>query len=121
MKNLTDRISRTNQAAQAEREDSPERIQSGPALRLQSKTNLLAKTQEAAQADLLISVKLLDENGEEKGTALDATLIATDGCTAANAALPRIKAAKTVIVSKISGTWYVINPTIIDSGECTPA
>ena len=118
MKNLTDKVFRIDQAARAEREDSPERIQSGPSLRLQSKMNLLAKTQEAAQANLLISVKLLDENGLEKGAAFDATLIATDGCTAANAALPRIQSAKTVIVSKIGGTWYVVNPTIIDSEAC---
>jgi len=77
-----------------------------------------AKTQEAAQADLLISVKLLDGEDNEIGDAFDATFISTDGCTAANAALPRVQTAKTVIVSKVGGTWYVINPTIIDSEAC---
>jgi len=78
----------------------------------------LALTQEAAQADLFISVKLLDSGGTVMGEAFDATLIATDGATAANAALPRIATSKTILITKIGDTWYVVNPTIIKSTVC---
>jgi len=77
-----------------------------------------ATTMEVAQADLFISVKLQDRDGAVMGDAFDATLIATDGATAANAALPRIAASKTILITKIAGTWYVVNPTIIKSTVC---
>ena len=79
---------------------------------------LRATTQEAAQSDLLISVKLQDEDGAVMGDPFNATLIATDGATAANAALPRIANSKTILITKIAGTWYVVNPTIIKSAVC---
>ena len=77
-----------------------------------------ATTMEVAQADLFISGKLQDRDGAVMGDAFDATLIATDGATAANAALPRIAASKTILITKIAGTWYVVNPTIIKSTVC---
>lgn len=77
-----------------------------------------AKTQEAAQGDLLISVKLLDSNGDEVGDAFDATFIATDGATAANSALPRVADDSVILITQIDGTWYVVNPTLIKSSAC---
>ena len=77
-----------------------------------------AKTQEAAQADGLISVKLLDSDGVVTGSAFDATFIMTDGATAANTCLPRVQTNKIVLVSQIQGTWYVVNPTLTDSEAC---
>jgi hypothetical protein len=79
-----------------------------------------AQTQEAAQGNLFISVKLLNAECTEIGPAFDALFVATDGCTAANAALPRVGINKTIIVSKIGVTWYVITPTLTDSDPCTP-
>jgi hypothetical protein len=77
-----------------------------------------AKTQEAAQADAYISVKLLDDADAEVGDAFDATCIFTDGATAANTCLPDVATGKTVLISKIQGTWYIVNPTFTDWSEC---
>ena len=77
-----------------------------------------AKTQEAAQADLNISVKLLDADGNVTGDAFDAAFIDADGVTAANSALPRVATSKDILVTKIHGSWYVINPTLIKSSVC---
>ena len=77
-----------------------------------------AKTQEAAQADAYISVKLLDSGGTEYGSAFDATCLFTDGATAANTCLPDVQTAKTILISKIDNTWYIVNPTFIKYSEC---
>lgn len=77
-----------------------------------------AITQEAAQADLYISVKLTDASGSATGSAFDAKFIATDGATAANACLPRVATSKTILITLVEGTWYVVNPTLIDSETC---
>ena len=77
-----------------------------------------AKTQEAAQSDAYISVKLLDSDGNVVGDAFDATCIFTDGATAANTCLPDVATGKTVLISKIQGTWYIVNPTFTDWSEC---
>ena len=79
---------------------------------------LRAKTQEAAQGDAYISVKLLNAAGSEVGAAFDATCIFTDGATAANTCLPDVATGKTVLISKIQGTWYIVNPTFTDWSEC---
>ena len=77
-----------------------------------------AKTQEAAQGDAYISVKLLNAAGSEVGAAFDATCIFTDGATAANTCLPDVATGKTVLISKIQGTWYIVNPTFTKFTEC---
>jgi len=78
-----------------------------------------AVTQEAAQSNLLISVKLINKSGAEVGSAFDCLLLSPDGATAANSALPRIATGKAILVTKISnGDWIVVNPTIIKSSVC---
>ena len=79
----------------------------------------LAETQEAAQADEFISVKLLNASLETTGEAFDATCIFTDNATQADECIPLVQTAKTVIVSNIAGTWYIINPTFAYMPECT--
>ena len=74
-----------------------------------------AKTQEAAQADLNISVKLLDTDGNVTGDPFDAAFIDADGVTAADSALPRVAISKNILITKIDGSWYVVNPTLIKS------
>jgi len=79
----------------------------------------LAITQEAAQADLNISVKLTNRAGTATGSAFDCLLMETDDATAATSVLPRIGTTEKVLVWKApSGTWYVANPTIIKSSVC---
>jgi len=78
-----------------------------------------AYTQEAAQGDQYISVKLLTDAGSQTGNAFDAEFKFTDGASAANTCLPRIQASKWVQVTKMNGDWYVVNPTLIDSESCT--
>lgn len=80
-----------------------------------------AKTQEAAQADEFISVKLLDNAGEVTGNAFDAKAEFTDGATACNTCLPRVTSGVTIFIAKIDGTWYIVNPTFTDSDDCDPA
>jgi len=78
-----------------------------------------AITQEAAQGDLLISVKLTNSAGAATGDAFDATFVATDGATAASACLPAVASGKTILITFIGGTWYVVNPTLINSTVCS--
>ena len=79
----------------------------------------LAITQEAAQADLNIRVKLCNRAGTAVGSAFDCLLMETDDATAATSALPRIGITEKVLVWKApSGVWYVVNPTIIKSSVC---
>jgi hypothetical protein len=81
----------------------------------------LAITKEAAQADLNISVKLMNRAGAEVTamTAFDCLLMETDDATAATSVLPRIGTAEKILVWKApSGVWYVVNPTIIKSSVC---
>ena len=77
-----------------------------------------AKTQQAAQSNLNISVKLLDSGGSETGDAFNAAFIDADGVTAANSALPRVATSKNILITKIDGSWYVVNPTLIKSSIC---
>ena len=77
-----------------------------------------AKTQQAAQANLNISVKLLDADGNVTGDPFDAAFIVADGVTAANSALPRVATSKDILITKIDGSWYVVNPTLIKSSIC---
>ena len=80
--------------------------------------NYEAKTQEAAQDDAYISVKLLDSGGTETGSAFDAKCLFTDNATKATDCIPLVKTDKVVIVSKINDTWYIINPTFAYMPEC---
>ena len=77
-----------------------------------------AKTQEAAQADLYISVKLADSTGATPGSAFDALALSQDGTTALNAAAPLIQTAKYVFVSRINGVWYLLE-TFTKMDICT--
>ena len=69
-----------------------------------------AKTQEAAQTDLLISVKLLDSDGNETGDAFDVTYEAADNLTKLSEGFPLIATSKVVKISKLDDTWYLISP-----------
>jgi len=100
---------------------SPQVIQNTKATRYPGSGAREAKTQEAAQADEYISVKLLDGDGNETGKAFDAKCIFADNATKATDCIPLVKTSKTVIVSKINGTWYIINPTFAYMPECEGA
>lgn len=80
--------------------------------------NCLAKTQEAAQADGYISVKLLDSEDVETGSAFDAKCIFTDSAIKATDCIPLVKTGKVVIVTSMNNTWYIVNPTFSYMPEC---
>ena len=103
---------------QDERLPSPQVIQNTKATRYPGSGCYDAKTQEAAQADEYISVKLLDSEKNEIGTAFDAKCMFTDNATKATDCIPLVKTGKVVIVSKINDTWYIINPTFAYMPEC---
>ena len=104
---------------QDERLKSPQIIQGTKATRYPGGSGCYeAKTQEAAQDDGYISVKLLDGEHEETGSAFDAKCIFTDNATKATDCIPLVKTGKVVIVSKINDTWYIINPTFAYMPEC---
>jgi len=106
---------------QGERLPSPQMIQNTKATRYPGSGCHDAKTQEAAQTDEYISVKLLDSEKNEIGTAFDAMCIFTDNATEATDCIPAVQTGKVVIVSKINGTWYIINPTFSYMPECEGA
>jgi len=108
----------TNKTNQDERLPSPQVIQNTKATRYPGSGDFEAKTQEAAQDDEYISVKLLDGEHEETGSAFDAKCIFTDNATKATDCIPLVKTGKVVIVSKINDTWYIINPTFAYMPEC---
>ncbi len=66
----------------------------------------LAGAQEDAQADALISVKLMNQDGTEIGAAFDVTCNIAQGGAALNTAIPRIKEDDILTVANIGGTWY---------------
>lgn len=118
MSRLFQRIQFIEEAARSERLFPPAEIQKTKAVRFPQGI-VEAKTQEAAQGDLNISVKLLDAAGVEFGDAFDAVFGDADGVTAANAALPRVASGKTISVVKMpSGTWKVVTPTLTKSTAC---
>lgn len=79
-----------------------------------------AQTQAAAGALAYISCKLLDADAVEYGDAFNAYAIFTDGATVLNTCLPRIADDSVILVSKIQGIWYIVNPTLTDSeAGCT--
>jgi len=108
----------TNKTNQDERLPSPQVIQNTKATRYPGSGDFEAKTQEAAQDDEYISVKRLDEDGNEIGTAFDAKCIFTDNAAKATDCIPAVKTGKVVLVSKINGTWYIINPTFAYMPGC---
>jgi len=103
---------------QGERLPAPQIIQNTKAVRYPGSGCHDAKTQEAAQDDEYISVKLLDADGNVTGAAFDAKCIFTDNATKATDCIPAVKTGKVVLVSKINGTWYIINPTFSYMPEC---
>ena len=100
-----------------ERLSSPQVIQNTKATRYPG-GGYEAKTQEAAQDDEYVSVKLLDSEGTETGSAFDAKCIFTDNATKATDCIPLVKTGKVVVVSKLNGTWYIINPTFAYMPGC---
>jgi hypothetical protein len=79
---------------------------------------LLAVTQEAAQSDAYISVKLVGANGSMIGSAFDAKCLFQDDATAADECLPDVQSGKTVPIYKgQDGVWY-LGLTFIKFTEC---
>lgn len=79
---------------------------------------VLAKTQEAAQADEYISVKFMNGAGTDVfGSAFDAKCLFVDGETAANHAKPLVASGVPVVIQKLSGTWYITNPSFTSVGS----
>ena len=76
----------------------------------------LAVTQEAAQSDLFISVKLKDRDGNPAGEAFDATAIIVDGATQLDKCTPQVASGADIVIGKLNGTWYIINPTFTTVG-----
>ncbi len=77
-------------------------------------------TQEAAQADEQISVKLLNYKFVEVGSAFDVTCLIQGG-TALNAAIPRLTLSTTIPIVNMCGYWYCT--TVFQASEdcsCTP-
>ena len=107
-----------NNTDQDERLSSPQVIQNTNATRYPGSGIYKAKTQEAAQDDEYISVKLLDSGETETGSAFDAKCIFTDNATKATDCIPLVKTGKVVVVSKLNGTWYIINPTFAYMSGC---
>ncbi len=66
----------------------------------------LAGAQEDAQADALISVKLMNQDGAEVGNAFDVNCNIAQGGAALNTAIPRIAEDDILTVTNIAGTWY---------------
>ena len=83
---------------------------------------VLAKTQEAASgADLNMSVKLCDQDGNEIGSAFDVICKVTGGATHLNDVIPRFASGDPIFVTNIAGTWYCAQ--ILQTSEdcvCTP-
>ena len=80
----------------------------------------LAITQAAAGTGTTISVKLTNSSGAATGAAFNATGIFTDGSTNMNDCLPDVGITKKVIVAKLSGTWYIVNPTFTGADSSCP-
>ena len=78
-----------------------------------------AITQEAAQADQYLSVRLLDNDGNGHGTPFDVTAEFQDGATKINECLPDIQSGTYVWIQKYKGTWYLKRPTLTKFTECT--
>ena len=78
-----------------------------------------AKTQEAAQADEFISVKLLDSEGAETGDAFDAECQFVDNATVASGCTPQVKSGVIINVQRIDGAWYIVYPTFTLMDICT--
>ena len=82
---------------------------------------LLAKTQEAAQADAYISVKFLKADGTTVyGSAFDATFDFVDGSTAANVCDPRVVSGAVIKIAYIGSAWRIIAPQLQKGApDCT--
>ena len=79
---------------------------------------VLARTQEASQADAYISVKFVNGAGSGVyGSAFDAECLFVDGETAANHAKPSVASGVDVVIQKLSGTWYITNPSFTSVGS----
>jgi len=81
-----------------------------------------AITQEAAQADEYIKVKLVktDGSGSVVGDAFDAKFNFSDGSTAANACDPRVILGATIVIAYIAFEWVVISPSLQKGApDCT--
>jgi hypothetical protein len=76
-----------------------------------------AKTQEAAQTDGKISVKLVDDAGTERGDAFDVYAFFTKAATNMQLCLPKISSGDFMMISKIAGSWYLMAPTLIAKGS----
>ena len=81
----------------------------------------LAITQEAAQADEFISVKLVGSDGiTAYGDAFDAEFDFVDGATAANLCTPQIQTGKTIHIRFAGNKWRVVYPTVTSVGTPCP-
>ncbi len=78
----------------------------------------LAGAQEDAQADALISVKLMNQDGAEVGAAFDVTCNIAQGGAALNEAIPRIAEDDILTVTNIGGRWYCTT-LFMPSIDCT--
>ena len=113
-----ERIQRSSSLARRERLQAPEMVQKSKATDYPGPR--WARTQEAAQADQYISVKLLDEGGNPVGSAFDAKCIFVDGATEANKCTPKVGSGKDIVVTKMNGVWQIIYPTFTRVGtECS--
>ncbi len=82
---------------------------------------VLARTQEGAQSDEYISVKLLDSIGDVTGDAFDARCIFSDGATAADECIPAVDSGVDILISKINtGTANITGDETIAFVDSNP-
>ena len=80
-----------------------------------------AKTQEGAQSDGKISVKLLDTSDTVTGVAFDVYAFPDKSSTNfASDYIPKLVINDVVIIAKdVSDDWFIVNPTLLNIDICT--